>query len=160
MHPGSIYYHFKSKEQLYLACLQYYLDWHFKPRIDQYLTYTCSVSGLRRFFTSGYRHPEGYRFRNSCFLVTASNDLHLLPEEASILVQQGMKELQQGLTNHLSRAIEKKQLLPGINPERATGELINLYMGIQVQARISPNLHALDKHVKHCLNNILHLQNS
>ncbi|MGB1272266.1 MAG: TetR/AcrR family transcriptional regulator, partial [Endozoicomonas sp.] len=64
MHPGSLYYHFRNKEQLYLAVLEYYLKWHLQPRIHKHLVYSSGLTGLRRFFTSGYRHNQDLAFQN------------------------------------------------------------------------------------------------
>ena len=158
MHPGSLYYHFKNKEQLYLACLQYYFDWFFKPKIEQYLKYTTTTEGLRRFFTSGYRHHKDLAFRNSCFLVAASHELHLLPEEARQLIRHGLESLRVHFNEHLIQAIEHNKIPNHPATDVLAGELVNLYLSVQLQARIIPNQHHLDSQVKHSLNNILQLQ--
>ena len=155
MHPGSLYYHFKNKEQLYIACLKYYLEWHLQPRIDNYLIYSHSMAGLRRFYTSGYRHPKDYRFRNSCFLVNASNELHLLPEEAVRMVQSGLQQLRSGLIKHLKKAIGKHLITISGSLDYIVNELVNLYLGIQLQTRISPNQHRMDEQVKLCLSSLI-----
>lgn len=155
MHPGSLYYHFKNKEQLYLVCLEYYLDWFFKPKLEQHLKYTHSVDGLRRFFTAGYRHHEDLKFRNSCFLVAASHEIHLLPDECQQLIQQGLSLLHNQFQEHLEQALENRRIPAQSNPDILAGELINLYLSIQLQARITPNQHRLDKQIKQSLNNLL-----
>ena len=154
MHPGSLYYHFKNKEQLYLACLRHYIQWHLQPKIERYLIYTAGVEGLRRFFTSGYRHQADYAFRNSCFLVHASNELHLLPDESSVMVQEGLEMIRSGLLMYLKTEQEKNHL-PILNQQIVVNELINLYLSIQLQARITPNQHRLDRQIKLCLNNLI-----
>lgn len=151
MHPGSLYYHFKNKEQLYIACLKYYLEWHLQSKIDNYLIYSNTMDGLRRFYTAGYRNQEDYKFRNSCFLVNASNELHLLPEEASTMVQNGLQQLRLGLTRYLKSAIEKNTITLSDSLDYIINELINLYLSVQLQTRISPNQHRMDEQVKLCL---------
>ena len=151
MHPGSLYYHFQNKEQLYIACLKYYLEWHLKPRIDNYLVYSNSMDSLRRFYTAGYRNPEDYKFRNSCFLINAGNELHLLPEEAVKMVREGLQLLRSGLTEHLNSAIEKSIITISSPLDYIINELVNLYLSIQLQTRISPNQHRMDEQVKLCL---------
>lgn len=151
MHPGSLYYHFQNKEQLYIACLKYYLEWHLKPRIDRYLVYSNSIDSLRRFYTCGYRNPEDYKFRNSCFLINASHELHLLPEQAATLTQEGLSLLRSGLTEHLKQAIEKNTLTITHSLDGVTNELANLYISLQLQNRIVPNQHRMDEQVKLCL---------
>lgn len=151
MHPGSLYYHFKNKEQLYIACLKYYLEWHLQPKIDNYLIYSNTINGLRRFYTAGYRHPADYKFRNSCFLVIASNELHLLPGEASVLVQHGLQQLRSGLITHLKNALDTNTINISDSLDYIINELINLYLSIQLQTRIAPNQHRMDEQVKLCL---------
>ena len=151
MHPGSLYYHFKNKDQLYIACLKHYLLWHLQPKIDNYLIYSSSMDGLRRFYTTGYRHPQDYKFRNSCFLVNASNELHLLPEEASRIVQDGLQQLRSGLTKYLRNAIEKNTITISDSLDYIMNELTNLYLSIQLQIRIAPNQRRMDEQVKLCL---------
>ena len=155
MHPGSLYYHFKNKEQLYIACLKYYLEWHFRPKIDNYLVYSNSMVGLRRFYTTSYRNPEDYKFRNSCFLVIASNELHLLPEEASTMVQDGLRQLRSGITEYLQNAIQQNVITISNSLNCIINELINLYLSVQLQTRISPNQRRMDEQVKLCLNHLI-----
>lgn len=151
MHPGSLYYHFRNKEQLYIACLKYYLEWHLKPRVDNYLVYSNSMDSLRRFYTAGYRNPEDYKFRNSCFLINAGNELHLLPGQATTLVQEGLTLLRSGLAEHLKKAVEKDSITISNSLDYIINELVNLYLSIQLQTRISPNQHRMDEQVKLCL---------
>ena len=160
MHPGSLYYHFKNKEQLYIACLKYYLEWHLRPKIDNYLIYSNTMDGLRRFYTAGYRNPEDYKFRNSCFLVIASNELHLLPEEASTMVQDGLQQLRSGIAEHLKNAIQKNTITITCSLDYIINELVNLYLSLQLQTRISPNQHRMDEQVKLCLSHLFALLNS
>ena len=152
MHPGSLYYHFHNKEQLYLLALEHYLLWRLQPRIDKYLTYSPNQLGLRRFFTSGYRHREETSYRNCCFLVCASNELHMLAD-ATELVQRGIDMLKNGFLTILNKLNEV------INQEGMAGELLNLYLSIQLMARVNPNQQALDRQVKQTLDNLLARQN-
>ncbi len=152
MHPGSLYYHFHNKEQLYLLALEHYLLWRLQPRIDKYLTYSPNQLGLRRFFTSGYRHREETSYRNCCFLVSASNELHMLPA-ATKQVQRGIDMLKNGFLTILNK------LNGVINQEVMAAELLNLYLSIQLMARVNPNQQALDRQVKQSLDDLLARQN-
>ena len=150
MHPGSLYYHFQNKEQLYLMALEHYLQWQLQPRIDKYLTYSPNQPGLRRFFTSGYRHREESSYRNCCFLVSASSELHMLPAAAA-LAQRGMAMLQGGFLS----AVEKLDGTPDADQKVIAGELLNLYLSLQLMARVNPNQHMLDRQVRRSLDNLL-----
>ena len=150
MHPGSLYYHFQNKEQLYLMVLEHYLQWQLQPRIDKYLTYSPKQPGLRRFFTSGYRHRAENSYRNCCFLVSASSELHMLPAAAK-LAQRGMAMLQGGFlsaVNKLDGTLDADQTV-------IAGELLNLYLSLQLMARVNPNQHTLDSQVRRSLDNLL-----
>ena len=155
MHPGSLYYHFKNKEQLYLATLEYYLEWFLQPRINKYLTYTSHPDGLRRFFTSGYRHDQETQFRNCCFIISASNELHLLPDKADQLIQDALVSLHHGFHNYLEQAINNHNMPATINAEQVSSELLNLYLSLQLRARVAPNQRLLDKQVKQSLTYLL-----
>ncbi len=157
MHPGSLYYHFQNKERLYICVLEHYLEWQLQPRIDKYLSYGPSLLELRRFFTSGYRHGQGASYRNCCFLVTTSNELHLLPPDASNLVKKGIQMLRKGFIDFIDKFTEPdKNSTATIDQEVIASELLNLYLSIQLMAKVNPNQHALDKQVKQSLDNLFH----
>ncbi|WP_419534998.1 TetR/AcrR family transcriptional regulator [Endozoicomonas sp.] len=157
MHPGSLYYHFQNKERLYICVLEHYLEWQLQPRIDKYLSYGPSLLELRRFFTSGYRHGQGANYRNCCFLVTTSNELHLLPPDASNLVKKGIQMLRKGFIDFIDKFTEPdKNSTATIDQEVIASELLNLYLSIQLMAKVNPNQHALDKQVKQSLDNLFH----
>ncbi|MBO9482978.1 TetR/AcrR family transcriptional regulator [Salinisphaera sp. G21_0] len=155
MHPGSLYYHFQNKEQLFLCALDHYLEWQLQPRIDKYLAYSPTLLDLRRFFTSGYRHGQEASYRNCCFLVTTSNELHLLPSDASERVQKGIQMLRAGFIDFIEKYTEpKKNISATIDHEVIASELLNLYLSIQLMAKVNPNQHALDKQVRQSLDNL------
>ncbi|MBO9496658.1 TetR/AcrR family transcriptional regulator [Thalassotalea sp. G20_0] len=155
MHPGSLYYHFQNKEQLFLCALDHYLEWQLQPRIDKYLAYSPTLLDLRRFFTSGYRHGQEASYRNCCFLVTTSNELHLLPSDASERVQKGIQMLRTGFIDFIEKYTEpKKNISATIDHEVIASELLNLYLSIQLMAKVNPNQHALDKQVRQSLDNL------
>ncbi|KEI72939.1 TetR/AcrR family transcriptional regulator [Endozoicomonas elysicola] len=155
MHPGSLYYHFKNKEQLYLCVLEYYLEWQLQQRIDKYLIYSPSLQDLRRFFTSGYRHSQEVSYRNCCFLVSTSNELHLLSDDASELVKRGIQSLRKGFIEFIDEVINPKENSnANIDHEVIASELLNLYLSTQLMAKVNPNQHMLDKQVKQSLDNL------
>ena len=154
MHPGSLYYHFTNKEQLYIASLKHYQEWYLQPRIKKYLLYSQSKSSLRRFFTVGYRNDDEYKFRNCCFVVCSSNDLHLLPKPATEIVRQCLEEIQQAFLTYLNSPPMTKLAMNNDQKERLSCELLNLYLSLQLRARMSPNQHELDKQVKFSLQHV------
>ena len=154
MHPGSLYYHFNNKEQIYIDTLKHYQEWFLRPRIDKHLIYGTSKDSLRRFFTAGYRNGEDFRFRNCCFVVTSSADLHLLPDAATELVRESLQELHRAFVIYLEKAISSSSE-ETIETEQTANELLNLYLSIQLRARMIPNQHELDKQVILSLERIL-----
>ena len=153
LHPGSLYHHFKNKDGLYLSTLEFYLDHYFQKRIEQYLTPTQSTDGLRRFLTTGYRHPKEEQFRNCCFLACTSTELHLLPEQATVLVNQGIDFLRNAIKKQIDDITSRQQPDPQFS-ETTARELISFFLGLQLLARITPNQHQLDSMVKHTLRQI------
>lgn len=155
MHPGSLYYHFNSKEQLYVATLEHYIEWFLQLRIDKHLIYGTSRDNLRRFFTTGYRHGDDYRFRNCCFIISTSIDLHLLPETASELVRNNLNQLRQAFIIFLKNASTIHLPSKASIQEQVADELLNLYLSMQLRAGMNPNQRELDKQVKQSLERIL-----
>lgn len=155
IHPGSLYYHFQNKERLYICVIEHYLEWRLQPRIDKYLSYGPSPLKLRRFFTSGYRHEQEAHYRNCCFLVTTSNELHLLPPEASNLVRKGIQMLRKSFIAFIGKFTAPQKNNTTINQEVIACKLLNLYLSIQLMAKVDPNQHALDKQVKQSLDNLV-----
>ena len=156
MHPGSLYYHFNNKEQLYIDTLKYYQEWFLRPRIDKHLIYGTSKNSLRRFFTAGYRNGYEYNFRNCCFVVTTSSDLHLLPDTATELVRESLQALHRAFVVYLEKAMcSSSKNKEAVETEKTANELLNLYLSMQLRARMIPNQHELDKQVKLSLERIL-----
>ncbi|WP_067519475.1 TetR/AcrR family transcriptional regulator [Endozoicomonas ascidiicola] len=153
MNPGSLYYHFKNKEQLYLSALSYYIDKHLQPRVSKYLHDAVSLIQLRRFFTSGYRHKTEFNYRSCCFLVSASHEQHLLPEESEDLMHKGIKVLTDGFKAALSKPMLSDNL-PNNNIESYAHQLLGLYLSIQVFARFDLNQQSLDRQVCRCLHSL------
>ncbi|UYM14556.1 TetR/AcrR family transcriptional regulator [Endozoicomonas euniceicola] len=154
LHPGSLYHHFKNKEGLYLNVLKYYLEHDMHTRINRYLTGDSPLDGIRRFLTTSYRHHQEEHYRNCCFLACSSVELHLLPQEARNLVNQGVTDIQSAFEKQLSQLADKGYRLPKDSSETAR-QLACLFLGLQLFARIKPNQHQLDTMVKTSLQQIL-----
>ena len=157
LHPGSLYHHFKSKEGLYVSALNYYLEHQMQDRINKYLTDNSPLDGIRRFFTTGYRHNIDERFRNCCFLACTSTELHLLPKEAGLLVSKGINNLHNTFEKQLHHLIKQGHSNLAEKTTESAQELICFYLGLQLLARINPNQHELDATVKNNLHQILKL---
>ncbi|WP_252176749.1 TetR/AcrR family transcriptional regulator [Endozoicomonas sp. 4G] len=155
LHPGSLYYHFKNKEGLYLQVLQYYIDHYLQLRIDKHLSSGPPLEGLRRFLTAGYRHSRDRQYQNCCFLACTSTELHLLPDQAAELVRQAVDRIQQALLAQILNSAEKNLIAPGLSSTDAARELTSFFLGLQLMARINPNQHQLDLLVKRSLGHIL-----
>ena len=157
LHPGSIYHQFQNKEGLYLAVLQRYIEHQLTRRIEKHLSSGQTLEGLRRFFTSGYRHPKNEQYRNCCFLACSSTELHLLPDEARTLVHNGLAQIQQAMEQWLQKAVEKSILPADFDCADRAREMTSFFLGLQLLARIKPNQHQLDSQVKSSLQHILQL---
>ena len=154
LHPGSLYHHFKNKEGLYISVLKYYLEHDMQIRINRYLTGDSPLDGIRRFLTTRYRNHQEEHYRNCCFLACSSVELHQLPQEARNLVDQGMTDIQSAFEQQLSQLADKGYKLPESTSETAR-QLVCLFLGLQLFARIKPNQHQLDTMVKSSLQQIL-----
>ena len=52
-------------------------------------------------------------------------------------------------------AVKKLNGIPDADQKVIAGELLNLYLSIQLMARVNPNQHILDKQVRQSLDNLL-----
>lgn len=157
LNPGSLYYHFTNKEQLFHEALRHYVDNPLNARIDKNLTGGNPLEGIRRFLTSGYRHPRDEEFKNCCFLACACTDLPLLPQASTVaLINTGMERIRAGFQRQLSRAHCSGILKSPRSPESLAHELTNLYLALQLLARINPNQKELDHTVKQSLYCLFH----
>lgn len=149
LNPGSLYYHFINKEQLFLATLEHYIEHHLKKRIQKNLSSGNSLEGLRRFLTSSYRNNKENRYKNCCFLVHTCADVRLLPPPAYELVNSGLDAILAGFKQQLERAMQQK--LIKINQavvSKISQELLNRYLSLQLLAQVRHNQHQLDDMVK------------
>lgn len=159
LHPGSLYHHFNNKEGLYISVLKHYLEHHMQTRITQYLCADSPLEGIRRFLTTGYRNLKEEQFRNCCFLACTSTELHLLPEEARHLVNQGIDDIQSAFERQVKRLSDHPLLVESSKTPEIAQELTCFFLGLQLTARIKPNQHQLDTIVKNSLQQILTLKN-
>ncbi len=155
LNPGSLYYHFTNKEQLFLASLKHYIECHLQPRIERHLNSRKPLEGLRRFFTSGYRHAPDEQYKNCCFLACTTSDLHLLPSLAAELICSGLDAIQSGFKNHLKQATEKELVDSQHSTEELAQEFCHLYLSIQLMAKLRPNQHQLDTIIRQSLATLL-----
>ena len=155
LNPGSLYYHFSSKEKLFLAALQHYIDCHLQARINKNLSSGNPLEGLRRFLTSGYRHSQETQYRNCCFLACTCSELNLLPPVASELINTGLDSIRSGFQTQLERAFSKGMVNTEHPITELSQELLNLYLGLQLLAQVRPNQHLLDSMVRQSLENLL-----
>ncbi|AMO57960.1 hypothetical protein GZ77_19675 [Endozoicomonas montiporae] len=154
LHPGSLYHHFKSKEGLYVSVLKYYLEHEMPDRINRYLTGNAPLSGIRRFFTSGYRNPQEQHYRNCCFLACSSAELHLLPQEAQSLINKGMMDIQDAFEKQLGLLTRQGYTFSQEINDIAK-HLSCLFLGLQLFARIQSNQHQLDSIINNSLQQLL-----
>ena len=158
LNPGSIYYHFTNKEQLFLSVIQHYIDHHLYTRIKKHLYSGSPLEGLRRFMTSGYRNNQDYQYRNSCFLTYACSDIRLLPATTPELINQGLDHILNGLKYQIEQAIKKNLISTSQPSHELAQELLNLYLSLQLLAQARPNQQQLDILVNHSLARLLPLQ--
>ena len=158
MNPGSLYYRFNNKEQLYTETLRFYITHFFEERIEKYLiTKQPTPVLLKRFFTSGYRNTHQHDYRRCCFLITSSHELHLLPKEVQSLIHSGLQKLKQGFRCVLNVLIPTMGNNNQNNrqAEALINQLLGIYISAQVLAKMNQNQRCLDYHVHQGLHSLL-----
>ncbi|MDD7805368.1 MAG: TetR/AcrR family transcriptional regulator [Endozoicomonas sp. (ex Botrylloides leachii)] len=155
LNPGSIYYHFTNKEQLFLAVLQHYIDSHLHMRINKNLSSGDPITGLRRFITSGYRNSQENIYRNCCFLASTCSDLCHLPPLAAELINNGLGSILSGFKRQLARALKNELIRVQAPLDELAEELLHLYLSLQLLAKARPNQQQLDAIVNRSLKTLL-----
>ncbi len=134
LHVGSLYYHFKNKEQLYYDAVIFYVDDMLIPRLECVST----LDQLQQYFYSLYREPHG-TIKNTCFLIQAVSDVsgHTKVNQA---FKKEMMRFETALTNKINVLLPSHtEIIP---------LLMDLHLSLYIYSEQSTRRTALDNKIK------------
>lgn len=137
LNPGSIYYHFRNKEDLFEQVLSYYIENHLLSRLKNYRRRYSPLESLRRFFTTSYRQNYVEEYCCNCLLVMAMTDARratLAP-----ILKRAINQMEAEFTELLCQAGKSKD---------HGSVLIDHYIALQLSGPIKGSWKQRDRYVK------------
>ncbi len=134
--PGSIYNSFGSKDGLFIASLDHYIERVVKRRVDKYLLNGDPIKGIDAYFYDCFR-VQGEEIKGGCLLINTSTELGPHDEIVRLKVLKGMKVAQRGLLAAVDRAKELGQISNETDSQQKASHLGLVLNGMLVQTKIA-----------------------
>lgn len=130
----SIYRRFHSKEQLFVRCIDRYVERAIGGRVRFFLDSSDDpLSGLRAFFSSVLEpHPGEQRLRG-CLLTTTAGHAEAATPEIQQAINRGFSTIETAFRRQVERAMRAGQI--DADPEAAAKALLLSFQGLLVLAR-------------------------
>jgi len=143
--PGSIYNSFDSKDGLFLASLDHYIDEVVAHRVREHLLKGDPIAGIEAYIFECFRNRDnGEEIQQGCLLINTSTELGPHDEVVRAHVVKGMKVAQRGLQSAIERAQSTGQIKAEADAKVLARHLGLLLNGMLVQAKISSGQGWLD----------------
>jgi TetR/AcrR family transcriptional repressor of nem operon len=133
LHPGSLYNAYESKEGLFQACLDTYLERVVEGRIAQHLEQGDALEGLYRYFTSTFEVPAWPD--PGCLVTNTAVEGANLDARAQRFVQHALAIIERALLRALRRAQAQGRLSRSTPVRALAAQLLTLYQGVLVLVR-------------------------
>ena len=143
--PGSIYNSFDSKDGLFLASLDHYIDKVVTRRVHKHLLEGDPIAGIEAYIFECFRNRDnGEEIQQGCLLINTSTELGPHDEVVRARVLKGMQVAQRGLQNAIERAQSRGQIKTTGDAKTRALHLGLVLNGMLVQAKISSGQGWLD----------------
>jgi TetR/AcrR family transcriptional regulator, transcriptional repressor for nem operon len=139
----SLYHRFGSKEALFRAALEHYVDVVVGMRIERYLKAADPLQGLRQFFHSTYDFANGDKPLFGCLLVNTSLEFGASEPHITAQLARGSQLIRGALCDTLRRAQRQKLLSPHASPTALADALHLGLQGLLVSCRSQADKSAL-----------------
>ncbi len=137
LNPGSLYYHFASKEEIFRQVLIHYIENRLLSRLAHYLNNNSPLESLRLFFTTSYRQDDIQEYRCGCLLVMAMTEGHR--HQLTPLLKDALDRLESGFATTLEAA--------GKAPSFGR-ILLDNYLALQLSGHLTGSRKTLDGYVR------------
>jgi TetR/AcrR family transcriptional regulator, transcriptional repressor for nem operon len=141
--PSSLYNSFGSKDELFLDCVDHYIDNVVRKRIHRFLESDDPVLGIKQFVEDCFigknsNHSIG------CLLTNSATELGPHDRSVQQKVSLGMRLVQKALHKSLERAQQKGQLSEQFDSAQKAIHIGLLLNGMLVTAKVAKNNSWLD----------------
>ena len=133
----ALYNRFGSKDGLFQAALDHYLDAVIGWRISRYLEAPEPLAGLRKFFDTTYNYVGPQRPALSCLLVNTSLEIGERNQAVHRLLEKGAARLSAGIRANLNRAQQQGLIRPDADVPALAEHLRLCLHGLTVASRIT-----------------------
>jgi TetR/AcrR family transcriptional repressor of nem operon len=124
----SLYHRFGSKQTLFVAALQHYIEVVVRSRVERHLHATDPLPGLREFFDTTYNYTKHGQSALSCLLLNTALEQNASDRRVAELLKRGSATIVNALEQTLLRAQQQGSLRDDADP-KALAEA--LYLGLQ-----------------------------
>lgn len=142
----SIYRRFHSKERLFEACVNHYLERVIEQRVTRYLNVSSApMRDIRAFFESAVDPGPEEHDLIGCLIINTAIESPALPTSTSRLVRSGIERVGDALGSECERAHKAGQLAK--DPESTAGRLQTEFLGLMVLARSGADATSLQQRI-------------
>ena len=152
--PGSLYNSFESKDGLFLAALDHYIEQVVEWRVNHYLRGPYvrpddtggsddPLAGIEDFFHDGVKQRGTHR-RRGCLVINTCTEIGPHDETVRKRVQRAIRRVELGLREALGRARAQGLLDASIDVAERARHLGFLFQGMQVHTRVAADNRWLD----------------
>jgi TetR/AcrR family transcriptional repressor of nem operon len=135
----SLYNRFGSKEALFHAALEHYVESVVRVRIERYLRTGDALRGLRKFFDTTYDYMDAARPSLCCLLVNTSIELRSSDAKTAALLAQGRTLIRQAFGEALARAQQQGALRKDADLKAWADALHLGLQGLLVTSKVEPD---------------------
>lgn len=130
---SSLYHRYGSKEGVFVAALDHYVDRVVDGRTARYLQQEDALAGLREFFTSVYRtgrHPY-----HACLLANTWTEVGTTMPSIAAVLARGNRQLTAGFSENLLRGQQQGAIRDDLDPAEGALYLLMSLQGLLATAR-------------------------
>lgn len=138
LNPGSIYAAFQSKQDLFLAALDFYGDFSRDAVERQLAKHSNPIEAVREFFRHLAATVAGPAGKRSCFLVNSALEVARHDKAARKLIHAHFQTIEGLFRNTLERAQAEGYLNPGKDAHSLAATLMVFIWGLRVLGATSP----------------------
>ena len=130
----SLYNTFGDKHSLYLEALAHYIDQRMLQIAETLEAEVSPMANLGQLFA--FFREEALHSRCGCMMVNSSTEMGEGDEATSRIVERGLNRLEQLFREHLERALDADELVPGSSPKALARLMLSALNGLAARSRL------------------------
>lgn len=136
--PSSLYNTFQSKDGLFLAALNHYIDTVVCERVERHLRTGDPLQGIENYFRECFQHQSSVQSLG-CLLINSAAELGPHHDVVREKVAGGMRVAEQGLLAALARAQSQGLVEPHVDLHLRAHQLGLMLSGMLVASKVADN---------------------